>query len=407
MSTFQLKGDIVSYKYDSSTTEPTTDFSGKISISSSISSMSVDGTYTLYISTAEIGGDDIQNIIDTIDGVESDKKLPVKGSKLTPQIPSTRCSITSPRQTVVFDILYNTQSSPSNGGSNFLIFTIKVKELVVSGDFINNEILYFTYNFYGVGGNMVKPIVGGTYQQYNSSTLGGDGDIFVTASSGTLMSDVDTIYIYENDIDGVTLTSILDLPNTKSTDILLQIEGTQLINVYTITSSTKTSSTYEYSVTSQNSTGQNITTNDTYSVSLMYNGTSGTSGISGVNGNSSPYSCVNQKLEATTTTTQPSGLNFKINNSSFSGVTEVLFNENAVISGINVDEGFRSSFSNINRFQARLILTEINGNSYATYNVSSVSDETTYFIGTINNNVNNSGSPQIDSYYCINFQTEI
>jgi len=194
MATFQLKGDIVSYKYDSSTSEPTTDFSGKISISSAISNMVVDNTYNLYISTTEIGGDDIQNIIDTIDGVESDKKLPVKGSKSAPQIPSTRCSITSPRQTVVFDILYNTQSSPSNGGSNFLIFTIKVKELVVSTNFINDEILYFTYNFYGVGGNMVKPIVGGTYQQYNSSTLGGDGDIFVTASSGTLMSNVDTIY---------------------------------------------------------------------------------------------------------------------------------------------------------------------------------------------------------------------
>jgi len=197
------------------------------------------------------------------------------------------------------------------------------------------------------------------------------------------------------------------LPNTQSTDILIQIEGSQLINTYTITSSTKTSSTYQYSVTSQNNTGQSITTNDTYSVSFMYNGTSGTSGISGVNGNSSPYSCVNQNLEATTTTTQPSGLSFKINSSSFSDVTEILFNESAVISGINVDEGFRSSFDNINRFQARLILTEINGSSYATYDVSSVSDETTYFIGTINNNINNSGSPQIDSGYCINFQTEI
>ncbi len=108
MSLFQLKGDILSFIYTNSESQPTSNFSGKIGFSDSFTDMVVDSTYTMYISTENISTNSIYEIIDKLDGVESSVKTPIKGSKPARKIPSTRCSVTSPDNTLVFDVLFDT-----------------------------------------------------------------------------------------------------------------------------------------------------------------------------------------------------------------------------------------------------------------------------------------------------------
>jgi len=172
MTTFQLKGDILSYKYTNSESTPSSDFTGKVGFSDSLSDMSVNSKYTLYISTLEIGGDNVYNIIDRLDGVESDRKYPGKDSKVV-DIESSRCSISSPRENIVFDILYDTQTYDAT--NKFISFSIKIVSKISTSNFINNETLYFTYNIFGSGG--YNPTAAGGIYQVKNSTPSGNGDI--------------------------------------------------------------------------------------------------------------------------------------------------------------------------------------------------------------------------------------
>jgi len=102
MAVFHLKGDIISYVYDNTTTSPgNTNYTRKIGFNSSFTSMSVGSEYTMYISTDDFKSNDITEIIDLLDGVQSTKGYPVIGSKTAPQPPSTRCTVSNPDKAIV------------------------------------------------------------------------------------------------------------------------------------------------------------------------------------------------------------------------------------------------------------------------------------------------------------------
>ena len=150
MAVFHLKGDIISYVYDNTTTSPgNTNFSTKVGFSSSFSSMSVGSTYTMYISTDDFKSNDITDIIDLLDGVQSTKGYPVIGSKTAPQPPSARCTISNPDKALVFDILYGTETP--NLTYNYVSLTIKIIEK------ISNEVSKFVIEIDYLGANRLSP----------------------------------------------------------------------------------------------------------------------------------------------------------------------------------------------------------------------------------------------------------
>ena len=106
----KLRGDFITYRYEESTSQPSATFDGYVRFSSAISAMSVDNTYTLYISHENNIGGDVSKIIEKLDGVESKYDLPVKGGKSSIEIPSARCSFTNYQGTLIFDVLYNTET---------------------------------------------------------------------------------------------------------------------------------------------------------------------------------------------------------------------------------------------------------------------------------------------------------
>ena len=82
MSVFQLKGDILSFRFDVGTSTPTGSYSRNIGFSQTLSNMSVGQTYFMYISTTNFKSDDITQIIDSLDGVQSKQDVPVSVQKV-------------------------------------------------------------------------------------------------------------------------------------------------------------------------------------------------------------------------------------------------------------------------------------------------------------------------------------
>ena len=81
MSIFKLKGETITYFFSTSTTQPSSDFSGRIGFSTASSSMVTGSLYNMYISTENNREGDVYTIIDQLDGVESNRDIPVKGVK--------------------------------------------------------------------------------------------------------------------------------------------------------------------------------------------------------------------------------------------------------------------------------------------------------------------------------------
>ena len=285
MSLFQLKGDILSFIYTNSESAPTSNFSGKIGFSDSFTDMAVDSTYTMYISTENISTNSIYEIIDKLDGVESSPKVPIKGSKPARQIPSTRCSVTSPDNTLIFDVLYDTQTyNPTN---KWISVTILIIEKNGSSNLDNEGIVYFTYNFYGssAGENTYN---GGMYQ-YDTGTVDGNGDIqFTFGTTQGALNDVTIIDIHNDDLNNVDLLDIQNLAGSN-TDTLITIikENSIKSNVYKVTSvGTSPENVKRFNVTTISDTSETVAQNDTLFISYSIAGTKGASGSSGSSGTS-------------------------------------------------------------------------------------------------------------------------
>ena len=184
-----LKRDILIYNYDSSTSAPSADFKTKIGFSSAISGMSVGTEYTMYISnySRNVGtATTISDTIDLLDGVKSDKKdTPVKGSKTAAFVPSAFCTVTNRKgRSITFDVGYDTEGTP--GSYDDRNFKVKIIDSIGSGNFRNGEGLYFTYNYYGSGGN-VGITNGGEYQINSSqpSSAADNGYVRLTTSDAS------------------------------------------------------------------------------------------------------------------------------------------------------------------------------------------------------------------------------
>jgi hypothetical protein len=287
MAVFQLKGDIISYVYDSTTTSPgDTDYTRKIGFSDSFSNMSVGSTYTMYISTDDFKSNDITDIIDLLDGVQSTKGYPVIGSKTAPQPPSTRCNISNPTKSLIFDVLYGTETP--NLTYNYVSLTIKIVEKIGTSNFTNEETLYFTYNFYGEGGERALNS-GGAYQVVDSSPdSNGEVRLQTTGSNYTgNLSDVAKFEIYTSDLYNTDYTELLELIYNSLPNTLLTIkkDGSEKSNVYTITSSSVGTNLVSFTSSAVATTNETYTTDDTLFFTFDLAGQSGSSGSSGTSGN--------------------------------------------------------------------------------------------------------------------------
>jgi len=281
MSVFQLKGDILSYVFNNTITLPTGDYSRNLGFSSALSNMSVGTTYTMYISTDTFREDDVTNIIELLDGVQSRQDIPVIGSKSALEIPSARCAVTTPDSTLVFDVLYNTQSSLTNG------ISVKINVVDKNGsNFTDEETVYFTYNLYGTGGNNALNN-GGLYQVVNS-TPSSNGEVQLNFTSGTQLSNVNKFSIYDTDVNGTDYTELLELIYNNYPDSLLTIkkEGSDLSNVYRIDGSNTGTNYVQFNSTAVATTTQTVAVDDTLFFTFDIKGDDGTSGSSGSSGTS-------------------------------------------------------------------------------------------------------------------------
>jgi len=288
MAILQLKGDIITYTFSSGTTQPSSDFSGKIGFSTAISSISTGSTYSMWISTqnnTSTTGDSVYSIIDLLDGVESQTKIPVKGSKSAPFIPSARCSLTAPDFALLFDVNYESQVSYLS--NNFIKLTVKV--IMKEGDISHNQNCYFTYNFYGTHGDGAVNS-GGRYQVISSSSsISSAGDVKTNATS--YLSGVTKFDIHYEDLDNIDYDSLYELIYNNHPGSLLTIrkDGSVLNNVYTISGVTNSNPAVGFSCTPVGVTNETIAVNDTLFFSFDIagkNGTSGSSGSSGTSGSS-------------------------------------------------------------------------------------------------------------------------
>jgi hypothetical protein len=200
MSLFQLKGDILSYTFQSGTTAPSASYSTYLSFSSNITGMTTGVTYTLYISHTNGKGGDVFDIIDLLDGVASQNKIPVKGIKPQSTIPSSRCSVSSYSGTLIFDILYD--SGVDNIVNDYSSYSIRVVE--TNGRFFHDDAVYFTYNYYGTGGDF-SPINGGYYQATTGATAG-FGDISITGT--TFFSGLTDLVLWDIDLNLVDISPL-------------------------------------------------------------------------------------------------------------------------------------------------------------------------------------------------------
>jgi len=265
MAVFHLKGDIISYEYDNTTTSPgNTNYTRKVGFSSSFSSMSVGSTYTMYISTDDFKSNDITDIIDLLDGVQSTKGYPVIGSKTAPQPPSARCTISNPDKALVFDILYGTETP--NLTYNYVSLTIKIIEKIGSTDFTDEETLYFTYNFYGEGGDRGLNS-GGAYQVVTTApNSNGEVRLAIPGPSYTgSLSAVTKFEIYTNDLYNTDYTTLLELIYNSKPGTLLTInkDGSTLSNVYTVSASTVSGNVIGFGSNAVAATSETYSADDT------------------------------------------------------------------------------------------------------------------------------------------------
>jgi len=277
MSIFQLKGDILSYTYTGVTGVITTNFSTYLGFKFEISGQTSGDTNSLYISYTNGKNADVTNIIDLLDGIPSTVKVPEKsGVTTTARVtPSSRCAVTSPNGTVVFDVLYNQgEDDPVNDFASYIIQIISV-----TGSFTSEEAVYFTYNYYGTGGDL-SPINGGYYQITTGETIG-FGDITLTGT--TNFSALTEVILYNLDLETTDLTSLLRFkPQTTNYGFLsIKKEGSFLSNSYIIESSIISSDKVKYDISAVTLTNETITHGDAVYVSFVFNGTDGT-GFSGI-----------------------------------------------------------------------------------------------------------------------------
>ena len=285
------------YQYTSSTSAPTSDFKTYIGFSSSLSSMAIGSEYTMWISNYALNigtGTSISDIIDLLDGIKSDKKdTPIKSGsgKSSPKISSARCTLSNIfGVSLTFDIIYDSQGTSE--GYDDTNFIIKVIDIIGSGNFNNEETLYFSYNFYGEGGDTGIQS-GGEYQIDQSggapSDAGDDGLLKLITSSGTNLADVSEFQINTLDLNGTTYDELYTLLiNSTHPDSLITLrkENSLLTNVYKVTSGTKYTNYYSLNVSSVAETNETFATYDGVYLSITLGGASGTSGSSGSSGTS-------------------------------------------------------------------------------------------------------------------------
>ena len=253
-----------------------------IGFSQTLSNMSVGQTYFMYISTTNFKSDDITQIIDSLDGVQSKQDVPVIGSKSPLKIPSSRCSVTTPNSTLVFDVLYNTETSLTDG------ISLQIKILEKDGsNFTDEETVYFTYNLYGTGGNNALNN-GGVYQYVSGTNPSANGEVTLSFSSGSNLANVNKFTIYDTDLNGTDYTTLLELIYNSYPNSLLTIkkEGSDLSNVYRISNSSTGINNVSFSSVAVATTTQTATVDDTLFFTFDIKGQDGTSGSSGSSGTS-------------------------------------------------------------------------------------------------------------------------
>ena len=285
MAVFHLKGDIISYVYDNTTTSPgNTNYTRKIGFNSSFTSMSVGSEYTMYISTDDFKSNDITEIIDLLDGVQSTKGYPVIGSKTAPQPPSTRCTVSNPDKAIVFDVLYGTEVP--NLANNYVTLTIKIVEKIGSTNFDDEETLYFTYNFYGEGGE--RALNNGGIYQVVDSTPSNNGEVQLNFSSGNQLANVNKFLIYKTDANNTNYTNLLELifNNYPNTLLTIKKEGSDLSNVYRVTADNNETNYINFTSVAVATTTQTVAEDDTLFFTFDIKGDDGTSGSSGSSGTS-------------------------------------------------------------------------------------------------------------------------
>jgi len=280
MSIFQLKGDVLTYNFTGDTAKATTDFSTYLGFSEAITAMTVGGQYTLHISYINNKWDNVTQIVDLLDGVESAYKIPVKGAKPQNFVSSTRCAVTNFGGTVVFDIKYS--SGTDVLAYNFAWYEIEVVQ--VTGNFTGDNAVYFTYNYFGGGGEL--PTINGGYYQATTGATAGFGDITITGT--TFFSGITDLVLYTTDLNQTNLSSLLKYkPQTLNYGfITLQKENSQISHTYLIQGSVITTDTVKFGTSAVTISDETFTHLDGIFVSLIFNGTNGTSGSSGSSGTS-------------------------------------------------------------------------------------------------------------------------
>ncbi len=240
MSIFQLKGDVLTYNFTGDTAKATTDFSTYLGFSEAITAMTVGGQYTLHISYTNNKWADVTQIVDLLDGVESAYKIPVKGAKPQNFVSSTRCAVTNFGGTVVFDIKYS--SGTDVLAYNFAWYEIEVVQ--VTGNFTGDNAVYFTYNYFGGGGEL--PTINGGYYQATTGATAGFGDITITGT--TFFSGITDLVLYTTDLNQTNLSSLLKYkPQTLNYGfITLQKENSQISHTYLILGSVITTDTVKF-----------------------------------------------------------------------------------------------------------------------------------------------------------------
>jgi len=281
MSIFQLKGDILTFVYDSGTSQPSTDYTGKIGFSTNPASMVTGTQYSMYISTYNNKEDDIYDIIDLLDGIESKEKIPVTGSKEETIVPSSRCALTSRGVTFIFEVLYDSQVT-YDATNKFIEYKIILTS--ISGTLTNNVNHYFTYNYYGTKG-IAAPSNGGEYQVTN--TISGNGDVKLFATGSTITS-IEKFEIYRNDLNNVDYYSLYELIYNTYEDSLLTIkkEGSNISHVFTATPDSKTATVVAFVSDALTSSSETFAVDDTLFFSFALKGADGSSGSSGTSGSS-------------------------------------------------------------------------------------------------------------------------
>ena len=254
------QGSTLTYNFTGTTTTPSVEFSGKTSFSTAISSMSIGSEYTWYVSTITNRDTTVTEAINRFDGIISDKQnTPVKGTKAEPSIDSTQVTLSSGRgSALIFNVLYNTQSS---GSYNDESFKIKIVDKIGSG-FESGEALKLSYFYYGEGGDTGLQS-GGEYQvNSNSPSTGSDsGYVRLYSTNGTNLNAVHKFEINNEDLRGVDYTELYELVFNRPESLLtIRKENSNLSNVYSVTGGTGTATMTTFECTPK------ATTTETFSV---------------------------------------------------------------------------------------------------------------------------------------------